>query len=1113
MTSSWEKIVLLGFTVLSCFIFMGSDNPTKSGEGLSKTAIFEYKFLDINRINCTIASDGPFADYRRTGKAGLEWPRGSLRTLSFAAGVWIAGIHQPTGQIRSALQDYQSDFQPGPLLETFNTTTNNDAGPSARSTDRKYRLFKIQRNKPDGDEKNQIDKWSDWPGDLGAPYIDVNGNGQWDSGIDLPKFYGDQQMWCVTNDVNNSLHHSTSATMPMGIEVQTLYFAFDRLGALGDVMFMKYKIINKSDAQYDSVFVSLWSDIDLGNGNDDLPGCDTTRSLGYVYNQNENDGDVPGYGPSKPPACGFDFFEGPTIPGRVADSAIIDGAWYHGKKNLQASSFTVYCNGTFPQLRDPTLGSPTCALEAYDFMNGKAGTIHQYITDQSGKPIKFWFSGDPITGRGDLPSNFPLGTFVGQDIRIMISAGPFTLAKSDTQEVVGGFLVGRGDSRLNSIKVLKDHDDEAQQTFNDNFAVPGPAPLPPTRVSELSDKIVLDWSSNPNSTEHYTINHNKFHYAFQGYNLYQSLDPSNSESWKRIWTHDLIDTLGVIDDAVMDPVTGTNVLGHVIKGENNGLIHYFVIDRDYLGGGGPLINGKKYYFSLTTYSVYDSSWEYAFGNNIPIILENAKEPLTGEPTRNYVTTISPPVGTIIPTEVGNKLNHDRPNDDAVVIKVVDPLQLQEKNYQVSFNGSGLNVTGWNLVKNSADTLVCNSSDFSGDTSKNVHDGFDVVVKQPPVGVRQDDPAKNVHDGWTYQPADNQWFTGAGKNMDAMDNAGLVYPRAGNDYWSTANWIPVDKYCRGSSTPPDSLRRVEIRFGSTNTQMAYRFIAGLSTGVVLRPVDSAFMPYVKRRVKSQKGFQYQDRVSVPFTVWDVDPNYSGTPRPLNVAFVENNSFPEYSHLDGKWDPTIAENGGFEPIYIFNSTYDPTDSTHYVKSRVKPATDSLDLQIEQDSLDVLYIVHLKQKSADVSWHEGDVLTIQPNYPLRAGSRMYNFTPPAPTINNPNVAKTQLDKINVFPNPYFAHNRAESNMLNRYVTFTHLPPVATIKIFAINGELIRIILHQDGTSSAPRSFERWDLRNENGLPVASGIYITYIEIEGVGTKILKLAVIQPEERPTKI
>jgi hypothetical protein len=43
----------------------------------------------------------------------------------------------------------------------------------------------------------------------------------------------------------------------------------------------------------------------------------------------------------------------------------------------------------------------------------------------------------------------------------------------------------------------------------------------------------------------------------------------------------------------------------------------------------------------------------------------------------------------------------------------------------------------------------------------------------------------------------------------------------------------------------------------------------------------------------------------------------------------------------------------------------------------------------------------------------------------------------------------------------------------------------------------------------FMRWDLANEDGLPVASGLYIAYIDIPELGeTKILKLAIVQEQQ-----
>ena len=52
-----------------------------------------------------------------------------------------------------------------------------------------------------------------------------------------------------------------------------------------------------------------------------------------------------------------------------------------------------------------------------------------------------------------------------------------------------------------------------------------------------------------------------------------------------------------------------------------------------------------------------------------------------------------------------------------------------------------------------------------------------------------------------------------------------------------------------------------------------------------------------------------------------------------------------------------------------------------------------------------------------------------------------------------------------------------------------------------------------SSTDQFFRWDLQNYNGLPVASGIYVAYVELkdsrnEDLGTKIVKLAIIQEQQ-----
>jgi hypothetical protein len=985
--------------------------------------------------------------------------------------------------------DYNSEFQPGPLLEIFNTTTNADAGPISRAGDARYRLYKVAKNKPDGDAARAIDKWSDWPGDLGAPYIDVDSSGTWNADTDVPDFRGDQMMWCVFNDVNQALHTALGNTRPMGVEIQTLYFVFNQPGALGNIMFMKWRIINKSDADYEDVYIGMWSDVDLGQANDDLPGCDTTLSLGYVYNGDNDDEGSAAYG-TKPPAVGFDFFQGPIVPGAPTDSALFAEKWRHGYRNLPATAFVVYCNNTFPQLVDPPDGDPDYALQAYDYLKGKAGTIHQYVIKSNGDTVKFFFSGDPVAGTGDLPSNFPLGTFAPQDVRIMLASGPFTLAQGDTQEIVGSIILAQGSDRLNSVTLLKGSDQIAQNAFNDNFNVPGAPPLPDITVTELPNQLIFEWQEKSVITEAYDFRGNKF----EGYNFYQG--ESANGPWKKLATYDIINGVTMIEDLVFNQEASKAYLQPVQFGTDSGIKRNITVNQDAILST-PLVNGKPYYFALTTYSYNPDPNAVILG--VPVSLEAAKDAIVATPQ-------GAAVGSDVPTASGQVLAHSRSLDDVVIPEILNPAALNGSSYSVVLNGVDTSVTSWSVVRSTGgvvDTSIANSTDFTGGSSSPIVDGVQVRVSRPVAGVRRD--TQPAPAGYQYTPSSNMWTIGRGTTAFDAGNKTVTYPAKGAVY---GDLTPA----RGAGTKvaPNKTRKIELRFSTdpAKQQNAYRYLRNVRSSPAPTPArDSSFIPYILVR---GNGFVYQRdyaAVTVPFTAWEVD-SLDGSPEPrqVNVGFLENNdtlkladgTFVGKGKIDGKWEPTSNVNAGDEALYIFESTYSTTEDPRYNR----------DLLGQMDSLDIMYIMHAGKVEETRFFTEGDVIAITPNYVLEAG-RAYSYVGgPVATAGDAALAKEQMANINVFPNPYFANNLRESGTFNKFVTFTNLPRTATIKIFTLTGELVRSI-QKEGSGT----LQQWDLRNANGLPVASGIYIAVIEIPDAGNRILKLAVIMAEERPTRI
>ena len=96
---------------------------------------------------------------------------------------------------------------------------------------------------------------------------------------------------------------------------------------------------------------------------------------------------------------------------------------------------------------------------------------------------------------------------------------------------------------------------------------------------------------------------------------------------------------------------------------------------------------------------------------------------------------------------------------------------------------------------------------------------------------------------------------------------------------------------------------------------------------------------------------------------------------------------------------------------------------------------------------------------------------------------------------AAINALDIIDIVPNPYYAYSTYEESRIENTVKFINLPPRVTIKIFTMNGTLIRV-LDKDN----PNTWLEWDLRNESFIPIAGGMYLIHVESPTLGERVLK-------------
>ena len=118
---------------------------------------------------------------------------------------------------------------------------------------------------------------------------------------------------------------------------------------------------------------------------------------------------------------------------------------------------------------------------------------------------------------------------------------------------------------------------------------------------------------------------------------------------------------------------------------------------------------------------------------------------------------------------------------------------------------------------------------------------------------------------------------------------------------------------------------------------------------------------------------------------------------------------------------------------------------------------------------------------------------------------------TALNAEEIESALDLINVVPNPYYAYSVYENSATENIVKITNLPPQCDVTIYSLDGKFIRKYERNARGGNKPflnapipetlfASDIQWDLKNDNGIPVASGVYFIHIEAPGLGDRVIK-------------
>ena len=623
--------------------------------------------MDINNVRATLLSSGDVwwdLDEGQYVVPKVQPGTGGKAISSIYAGaVWLGG-RDLSGNLKVACQTYRNgtktDFWPGPLRDATGTT---DA-ETCEKWDKHFvvyafeidSLIKMFRAAKAIDSLNPVvdcglipENVRGWPSKGNPNFFDVHrfvlprttqglakfhdedGDTNYDpckgdypiidvKGCENITAVPDQMIFWIYND-NGGVHTQSERSTPIQMEVQVQAFAYATNDELNDMTFQRYKLINRARTDIDSTYFAMWVDPDLGCYSDDYVGCDTTRNLMYVYNQDAVDGTSGAvcdqgqntYG-DKIPILGVDYFRGPNN---------------EFGKEIGMSAFTYYLGqGTCNPL--PGMTDPSTAVEYYNYLTGKWRDGTPFTTGGSSyEPgsrnfSRYAFPDAPNNNNGwsMCTANLPCG-----DRRTIQASGPFKLKPGAVNELIVGVpWVADQAYPCPDIRRLQEADDIAQALFDNCFKIFDGPDAPDVHFVELDREIIGVLTNAPESNnvnEQYKEKGLKIPaknpdslYKFQGYKIYQLRDANvgvadfdNADKSRQIGQIDLKDTVAKLYNWLPTPdpnFGGRTIYTPVLKvdAENNGIRHTFKITEDKFSKTEDkrLVNHKKYYFVAIAYA-------------------------------------------------------------------------------------------------------------------------------------------------------------------------------------------------------------------------------------------------------------------------------------------------------------------------------------------------------------------------------------------------------------------------------------------------------------------------------------------------------------------------------
>jgi len=907
-------------------------------------------------------------------------------------------------------------------------------------------------------------------------------NNQWPGTYKANAATADQAMYYLMDDRYNLEfpfkpfpdNHSIGG---MGLEVEVRAYQWSNPVA-NDAIFFVYEITNKSPNDYEKVVFGMFGDPHIGGSNDfsdDMAYFDTDINMVYGY-----DGDDKGEWGGITGWLGYTFLESPgnSYDGIDNDGdGLVDESMFNGiddDGDWDPDVHDVGIDGIGPE--DPKYpgpdkgegdGVPTAGdpynpiypgepnfdgtdLDEADQIGLTSFNAYQYGADMIRNDASIWRRMRPYTlvGMDNAFTDIQQRT----DNIFLYGSGYFPLKSGDTQRFSIALILGENEYDLfQTAKVV-------QRIYNSGYQFAKAPEKPNVSVVPGDGKVTLYWDDMAEKSWDPV-----YGYDFQGYAIYRSTDPGFNE------VHTITDNNGIATlwepiarFDLKDGIHGESYVGingiHYNLGTDSGLRHQFVDTT--------VTNGVTYYYAVCSYDIGDTTGTIDIPpSECTKIID--KDPYTGlitfDVNTGSATPSAPSPGIIDPGLTEEGMTHVGPGTGDIEIEILYPEQVRDQiTYRITF----------------------------GTPTSNVQDTVMFVTEMTPITE-----TITIEDSIYYQLNRSQigdvTIKANGlpipKNKYHINRAlGRVYSMA-QEYWNQT--LEVTYYHQ----PVFENKYFNLEDAAT-----------VFDGMRIFTKDEAIALNKEETGWLMGETNYLHKVQI----WDLGQSTQGFAHPRIYELHWDEKYLETPTLFNQKAPFIIQDVTYAykdsitnaPFYIVGGQTFNIDQ-HKIGILSEP-----ELKIENKTWEIKFTPPAGQDKIPPS--NGDVFRVTVNQPFSNRDTLW-FTTQAAEYE-PGTVEDPLDKIAVVPNPYRAQAIWEpksafaSGRGDRIIKFINLPPVCTIRIYTITGELVNTLHHN---SSMWDGSENYNLLNKDNMELAFGMYLWHVDASasGLGTKIGKFAVIK--------